>query len=214
MNVLERCPSDLFSQSIHTMLLGIFHHFLGIQPSTDFFLPSVLFVPHPLSSPSAPWGLHCYISNVNHLAFVISPSSIPLLSNSSGVNSSPFPPLFFLLPHSTPSPRLRLSSQWAQPPEMPVLFVVAEWRMGNYVAFTSVADSQTQIARNLQLPLDFSKINKNKTHIHTHTNSSIMGKGVYMCPVTHNPFRECKSSVFRAFTLLEQQQKCLKINKF
>lgn len=114
------------------------------------FLPSFL-------SLSPPWGLHCYISNVNDFPSVISPSPS---SSALSIFISPFhflqghvpPPLFLLsllsscLTPSFPYPLLlwlHLSSQWAQPRETPVLFVAAERGMGNDVAFSSVAGRQT-----------------------------------------------------------------------
>lgn len=98
-----------------------------------------------------------------------------------------FPASFLLL--LLPSDSI---SQWAQAPETPTLFVVAEWGMGNDVAFTYVAGRQTQIAWNLRLPL------AKDTHA-----GVLVGKGLCMCPVTHNPSGGCRSVFFKAFWLLQ-----------
>lgn len=87
-------------------------------------------------------------------------------------------------------------SQWAQAPETATLFVAAEWGMGNDVAFTYVAGRHTQIAWNLHLPLAK----------HTHA-GVLVGKGLCMCPVTHNPSGGYKSFLFKAFSLLQSGQK-------
>ncbi len=214
--------------------------FLNAQPSSRFFFrsPFCLFlIPFCLLSSSLPSflslspprGLHCYISNVNNFLFVISPSSSLALSSPSPALLSIFPrvkslPLFLVSVFSsslTPSfaSLPLLSSQWAEPPETPVLFVAAERGMGNDVAFSSVADRQTDrgIAGNLQLPLAIPK-----THTHKHTHWGMMGKGMCMCPNTHNPFGGCKSSFLQSIYSITAaacgsvQKACknLKINKF
>lgn len=174
----KKSPSRIIATSLPPPLLVFLHQpidpAVALRPFSSKLLNEL--------SPFQRSAVHPYLS-VLFVCLVSSPTSFLSSSSSLGVSllhflmliifpfvispSSTLPPFHFLQgqasppppPPLPPPPTPSLLSQWAQPPETPVLFVEAEGGMGNDVAFTSVAGRHTSIARNLQHP--------HQTHAHT-----------------------------------------------
>lgn len=83
-------------------------------------------------------------------------------------------------------------SRWARAPETLALFVAAWMRNGKWCGI-HLCGRQTDT-------------NSLEPTSPTHA-GVLMGKGLCLCPVTHNPFGGCKSLFFKAFSLLQQGQK-------